>query len=176
MPVASNPILRESGPCLFMVFLLLVLVGCHPRPKVKTAIPPTMGDSIALVSVEQSRGNRLERGKPADLLVTLKYTLATRDRAVLVLELDQFSTNQTCTISEPANTQEGEREIVGTQVTPIESGTRTLQLRITWPGGQPTNGKPFQSGALSFQASMRTDQPEYSFLTYRFGTQYCMQF
>lgn len=160
--------------------LLLVSVGCQPRAKIRAAVPSSMGtstgDSIALISVVQKPDSKLERNTPTELLVTLKYTLSTRARAELVLDLNQFSTNQTCTDSEEAGIRSGQREIVATEVALIEPGNHTLQMRITWPGGKSPTGPPLASGAISLQASMRSEQPEYSFLTDRFGTQYCMQF
>jgi hypothetical protein len=157
------------------LFLSFLLAACHPISKMPPSIVPTTGDSVALVSVVQNSGDRLERNIPTELLVTLQYTLSTRERALLRLDLDQFSTKDTCTSLRHAGIRSGQRQTVATQTAPITFGTHTLQMRITWPGGKTENGAP-ESGAVSLEVSMRSEQPAYNFLTYRFGTQYCMQF
>lgn len=172
MPIER--VIRKLTP-----LLVLVIVGCHHRSRMQTSIPPAVGDSISLISVVQSHGNKLERGTPVELFVTIQYTLSTREQAVFVLDLDQFSTRETCAIPEEASIGIGQRLTVATQAIPITLGTHTLEVRITWPGGSGQGEKYDRAsgaGALSLRASMRTEKPEYSFLTYRFGTQYCMQF
>jgi hypothetical protein len=167
--------LELRKPNVFLV-VLLVGVGCHSRRQLRPPmLSPTSGDSVALVSVAQSKGERLEKDVPTELLVTLQYTLSSRDRALLVLDLDQFSNNETCTNSRDLGAQTNRRETVATQAIQIASGTHTVQVRVTWPGGK-SESNSVRSGAVSFQASMLSEDPGYSFLTYRFGTQYCMQF
>jgi hypothetical protein len=166
--------------------LLLCLAACHHAPVSAPApagapanrVPPFQGaDSIAFGGVTLAQGDALERGHANDLLVHIEYTLVTRDSASLVLALEQFRNPESCALAaknsaQPALVVPSQAQIA------IVRGTHELQVPITWPGdtGKATDGIVFGAGAISFQASMRSDQPDYEFLVRRFGTEFCERF
>jgi len=169
-----------------LIACLAFAAGCH-HPRETISVPPGSlasaavqdqnADSIALVNVRVAHSDSLQRGRAAELIVTLQYTLAARDQAFLKLSLDQFSNRESCVISSdgkraPAFQMAAEKEVS------VVRGTHTLVIPITWPGdtGEGTGGRIFAAGAISFHASLRTDHPDYEFLVRRFGTQYCMRF
>lgn len=181
--------MKALGAAIRVCVLILspcLVAGCR-HTRVANSVPPGSlagpaiqnqnADSIALVFVPKSPGESLERGRPVEIIVSLQYTLATRDNAILRLSLDQFSNRESCVPSaesngSPAFLNPAERVI------PVTRGTHKLEIPITWPGdtGDGTNGRIFGSGTLSFHASLGIERPDYEFLTRRFGTEYCMRF
>lgn len=159
--------------------LAILCVGCHAKrvaPPVPAAtLADYVADSIALESVVQTSGDHLTPNVPTELLITIRYKLSTRDLALLVLEMEQFSDKESCINSDGLEGGANRRETVATEAAHITAGTRTIQMRMVWPGGKNEEGVA-KSGTVSFRASLRSEDPKYTFLTYRFGTQYCMRF
>jgi len=179
-------VVGSTGSFTVLFISLLALAGCrHTRiPSTvpasglpESTIPLQNSDSIALLSVKQTHGHGLERGQPAEMTVTIQYTLATRDSAILKLSLDQFPNRESC-ISPSEGSGASAPLTLAVREVAVSRGTHELMVPVTWPGdtGDGTDGRIFGAGAVSFHASMRTDHPDYEFLIRRFGTEYCMRF
>jgi hypothetical protein len=177
---------RFASAFCALLILLLAIAGCHHARVMKPAnslapansvIPFQNTDSIALVRVKLAQADALKRGKPQEMTVIVQYTLVSRNDAFLRLSLDQFSNRESCVTPEASA---GPFALVSLSAREIQMsrGTHTVEIQMTWPGdtGEGTDGHIFGSGAVSFQASMRTRRPNYEFLTRRFGTEYCMRF
>lgn len=169
-----------------LIVSLSILAGCRrhriPGPVSSDSVPDLTiplqnADSIALLSVRLAHGNSLDRGQPVDMVVTIQYTLATRDSAFLKLDLDQFPNRESCVAQAENNGTPAFATPVAKEV-PISRGTHTLVIPVAWPGDTEngTTGPTLGAGAVSFRASLRTSHPDYEFLTRRFGTEYCMRF
>jgi hypothetical protein len=168
---------------LALFLALVALLGCHHVRISGAALPPAataaaQEDSITLISVRQVPETALQHGKSTQLIATIRYTLSMIDHAHLTVNLDQFSSHDTCTSSDEDAANRAVIQLPPEKAIPIMQGTHTVEIHITWPGdtGEGTNGRTFGAGAISLRASMGTDHPNYEFLTRRFGTQYCMQF
>jgi hypothetical protein len=165
--------------------LQLFLAACHHTPvsaptpvgaPANSPAPFQGADSIAFGGVTLAQRGALARGHANDLVVRVEYTLVSRDHALLRLTLEQFSNPESCVPPQDAGSSNfitpAQKEI------PITRGTHELEIPITWPGdtGQGADGRVFGTGTLSFSAAMRTAQPDYEFLTRRFGTEFCQRF
>ena len=109
------------------------------------------GDSITFVSVVTESGGPIQRGRPVPLVVTLRYTLASHDKALLSLSTAQFR-NQSC--------QVGGGELVDAEQRLVEKGSGTLTIHITWSGdtGEHTRGRILGQGSLSFMGMFWREQ------------------
>ncbi len=169
---------RVKIGCAVLVMLtgLCLGSGCKRVSVAHPITPELAADSIQLITVRQVDGQTLQRGKPIRLTVHLAYSLASREVAILTLDLDQFSDRTSCV--PPKGDNVGKIVTVAQVRVPIQRGSRVIEVPIIWPGdtGSGTQGKIFEQGAISFHASMASDKPAYEFLVRSFGTEFCDRF
>jgi hypothetical protein len=147
---------------------LLVFQGCaHHRVIIAPPEPALDGDSIRILSFDQIGAVTLSPGRSARFSVRVRYTLTSYDRAVLSVDLVQFSNRDSCTSDTGRVIQSAHF------AQPITRGTHDVETTLTWPGDTvPVS----ETGAVSLQSSMGLEQPSYQFLLRSFGTQFCQRF
>lgn len=159
--------------CFLSISIVGGMTGCHRIKTIDRTAPEIQGDSVQLIDVRQIDGNTLHRGTPSQIVAHLRYTLDTRDSAILVLSLDQFHNSKSC-IAESTEAV----DTVSERRVSINHGTQTVEVSVTWPGGS-TSGREheeYPEGAISLRASLLSEKPPYRFLSEWFGTEYCQQF
>jgi hypothetical protein len=109
-------------------------------------------DQIKLISVETESGYSVERGKPVAMKVTLAYTLASRDKAILTLSTAQFRGTGHCPV-------DGDAELVDAVEREVQNGSGTITIHIVWSGdtGEKSEGRINGHGGLSFMAMFWKD-------------------
>jgi hypothetical protein len=130
-----TPAVRQSAPAVRQT-----------APAVQRPAPmPSEYDQIKLISVRTESGYPVERGKPVPMVVTLAYTLASRDKAILSLSSAQFYDADHC-VKAGYLIDAVERE--------VQKGSGTIAIHIIWSGdtGEHSKGRIFGHGWLSFMA------------------------
>lgn len=133
--------------CLVMFSVVALCFAAPGKAQSRPANPANQpGDSITLVSVETEEtgaGQTVQRGHRVAMIVTVRYTLASHDSAVLSISTAQFHDPQHCT---------GDGELVDAQERVVYRGSGTVSIPITWSGdtGEHSKGRIFGSGSLSF--------------------------
>lgn len=97
--------------------------------------------------------------QPAVITARLRCTLTTRDRAVLIVRLLHFADRESCIHDRP--------RVIDEKRLSITRGTHLAEESLAWSGDR--------DGAVSLEAVLQTEDPQYVFLTRRFGTEYCLQ-
>ena len=127
------------------------LPGLPIQAVARTAPMPNGYDQIKFISARTESGYTVERGKPVPMVVTLAYTLASRDKAILSLSSAQFRDAYHCA---------GGGELVDAVEREVQKGSGTITIHIVWSGdtGEHSKGRIFGRGSLSFMAMFWEDK------------------
>jgi hypothetical protein len=164
----------------WLVLFLVATVGLVAQGKAQSnpANPPALrGDTIQLVSVETVNGGPVRRGQPVPMVVSIRYTLASHDDAVLSISTAQFRDPKHCA---------GREELVTASEMVVNRGSGVVSIPITWPGdtGEQSKGHVYGSGSLSFMGMFwvnynghtMPDPASSRFGTFAFYHDYCAAF
>ena len=91
-------------------------------------VSSTAGDSVSIISLTPPVSTTLRASAPPTFTVELRYTLASADRAIMAIYLEQYPASRgNCT-------GDTHRTNGGTRIS-ISRGTRSLKVSVRWPGG-----------------------------------------
>jgi hypothetical protein len=158
--------------------LLLLACGCKYKRSAPPLAPTLTGDSLELIAVKQLDDSTLLSGKPSNFLVRMRYSLESRDSAVLTLIMDQFRNPSSCVFAGYGEDTTAPIALTSADHIVLSRGTHELEIPATWPGGLTSENKQqvLGKGAISFHASLSTEHPQYRFMTRWFGTEFCQEF
>ena len=171
-----NPVLRIVSTALILA-VMVPIEGCfHQRVACRPFPNSLKGDSITLISVSQIGATNLTPRGVAHFSVHLEYTLTTYDRAVLSINMIQFTNPESCASSPGEVVRFDDNRNSNSGHISIVRGTHTVDIILTWPGSDGNEVDVAKSGAISIQGSMALIEPPYQFLLRSFGTQFCQRF